>query len=149
MIHTDWCIELGECFCHAGIWCDQIRRPEYTWSFNKLETKYVIHCILMFIGCFFAKENRSRIISGSVETSNSVICEYLFELLVAGEDYSDADCFVCAILSHGEEGYVYGTNGRVTIDSIIKNFKGDASPSLAGKPKMFFIQVRFRNYTRL
>ena len=103
----------------------------------------------MFIGCFFAKENRSRIISGSVETSNSVICEYLFELLVAGEDYSDADCFVCAILSHGEEGYVYGTNGRVTIDSIIKNFKGDASPSLAGKPKMFFIQVRFRNYTRL
>ena len=99
---------------------------------------------------FFAKENRSRIISTSVETSNSVICEYLSEiLLVAGEDYSDADCFVCAILSHGEEGYVYGTNGRVSIDSIIKNFKGDASPSLAGKPKLFFIQVRLRNYTCL
>ncbi len=61
---------------------------------------------------------------------------------VAGEDHSDADCFVCVILSHGEEGYVYGTNGRVSIDSIIKNFKGDASPSLAGKPKLFFIQVR-------
>ena len=59
-------------------------------------------------------------------------------ILVAGEDHSDADCFVCAILSHGEEGYVYGTNGRVTIDSIVKNFKGDASPSLAGKPKIFF-----------
>ena len=65
----------------------------------------------------------------------------MFYIVVAGEDHSDADCFVCAILSHGEEGYVYGTNGRVTIDSIVKNFKGDTSISLAGKPKIFFIQV--------
>ncbi len=63
-------------------------------------------------------------------------------ILAAQADHSDADCFVCAILSHGEEGYVYGTNGRVTVDSIVKNFKGDVCPTLAGKPKLFFIQVR-------
>ena len=62
-------------------------------------------------------------------------------LTVAEEDHSDADCFVCVILSHGVDGYIYGYNGRVTLDSIFKNFKGDACPSLAGKPELFFVQV--------
>ena len=60
---------------------------------------------------------------------------------MASEDHSDADCFVCAILSHGEEGEVYGTNGTMKLDNIFKMFKGDACPSLVGKPKLFFIQV--------
>ena len=70
-------------------------------------------------------------------------CFYLFFFfLVAKEDHSDADCFVCVILSHGTDGHVYGTNGRVSLDSLIKPFKGDECPSLAGKPKLFFVQVR-------
>ncbi len=62
---------------------------------------------------------------------------------VGGEDHSDADCFVCVILSHGEEGSVYGTNGIIKLEKIFKNFKGDICPSLAEKPKIFFIQVIF------
>jgi len=61
--------------------------------------------------------------------------------LVAREDNSDADCFVCVILSHGEDGVIYGTNGTLKLHSLIEMFKGDYCPSLAGKPKLFFIQV--------
>ncbi len=65
----------------------------------------------------------------------------LFFFSVSEEDHSDADCFVCVILSHGKEGVIYGTNGTIKIDSLVSNFKGDRCESLAGKPKLFFIQV--------
>ncbi|KAI0242722.1 Caspase-7 [Lamellibrachia satsuma] len=66
---------------------------------------------------------------------------------VAEDDHSDADCFVCVILSHGEEGVVYGTDGKVPLDKLLGYFKGDICPSLAGKPKLFFIQAcRGRRY---
>jgi len=61
--------------------------------------------------------------------------------LAAEEDHSDADCFVCVILSHGEDGSIYGTNGRMQIDQLTNRFKGDVCPTLAGKPKIFIIQV--------
>ncbi|XP_076465517.1 caspase-3-like [Babylonia areolata] len=60
---------------------------------------------------------------------------------VAKNDHSNADCFTCAILSHGEEGYVYGTDGRIEIDKLVAPFKGHKCQSLAGKPKIFFIQA--------
>ena len=46
------------------------------------------------------------------------------------------------ILSHGEEGTVYGTDGPVEIKDLVEPFKGHRCQSLAGKPKLFFIQVR-------
>lgn len=64
---------------------------------------------------------------------------------VATDDHSDADCFVLVVLSHGEEGEIYGTNGKLKLDYITGLFKGDESPTLAGKPKLFFIQVSFCN----
>lgn len=57
------------------------------------------------------------------------------------EDHSDADCFACAILSHGNEGHVYGTNAEIEIKSLLDNFKGNKCRTLVGKPKLFFIQV--------
>ncbi len=60
----------------------------------------------------------------------------------AREDHSQSDCFGCAILSHGEEGMVYGTDGVVQIDTLTAPFKGDRCTQLAGRPKFFFIQVR-------
>ena len=67
---------------------------------------------------------------------------YLLTLIsVAQQDHSDADCFVCIILSHGRQGYVYGTDGLVMIESLTKHFKGDVCESLAGKPKLFFLQA--------
>ena len=57
-------------------------------------------------------------------------------------DHSEVDCFACAILSHGDEGVVYGTDGIVKIDELVSPVKGANCPSLIGKPKLFFIQVK-------
>lgn len=59
-----------------------------------------------------------------------------------GVDHGDRDCFVCCVLSHGNSGVVYGTDGRaVPISELTSYFTGSKCPSLAGKPKVFFIQA--------
>ena len=60
---------------------------------------------------------------------------------VAKEDHSKSDCFVCAILSHGDSGIVYGTDGIIQLDMLINPFKGQRCRTLLGKPKVFIIQV--------
>lgn len=57
-------------------------------------------------------------------------------------DHSHTDCLVCCILSHGKEASVYGVDGEVVpIKKLTKQFDGTRCPSLAGKPKLFFIQA--------
>ncbi|XP_014640223.1 PREDICTED: caspase-8 [Ceratotherium simum simum] len=57
-------------------------------------------------------------------------------------DHNDRDCFVCCILSHGDKGIVYGSDGQeASIYELISYFTGSKCPSLAGKPKIFFIQA--------
>ena len=64
---------------------------------------------------------------------------YLFS--AAAYDHSDCDCFGCAILSHGREGFVYATDRLIPLEALTVPFKGDRCPTLVGKPKLFFIQV--------
>ncbi|XP_078319669.1 caspase-7-like isoform X2 [Crassostrea virginica] len=56
-------------------------------------------------------------------------------------DHKDNDCFVCAILSHGEDGFVWGKDKKIPINDLMEPFKGNKCVSLAGKPKIFFIQA--------
>nr|AYK02334.1 caspase-8 [Haliotis diversicolor] len=57
-------------------------------------------------------------------------------------DHKPFDAFVCCILSHGVKDRVYGTNCRdVKVSDLTAPFRASACPSLAGKPKMFFIQA--------
>ena len=58
---------------------------------------------------------------------------------MAAFDHSDYDAFIFSILTHGEEGLLYGTDGTISIRDITSGFK-DAT-TLAGKPKMFFFQA--------
>ncbi|KAK6484966.1 caspase-8-like [Huso huso] len=52
------------------------------------------------------------------------------------------DCFVCCILSHGEQECVLGTDGdKVYIRDLVSYFNGQNCPSLLTKPKVFFIQA--------
>ncbi|XP_055876366.1 caspase-3-like [Biomphalaria glabrata] len=60
---------------------------------------------------------------------------------VASDDHSSSSSFLCVILTHGEEGYVFGTDDRVSLDDLVAPFKGDKCLSLAGKPKIFLIQA--------
>ncbi|KAK3586144.1 hypothetical protein CHS0354_033268 [Potamilus streckersoni] len=61
--------------------------------------------------------------------------------------HRNSDCFVCAILTHGEEQDVlYGTDGKADFKNILSFFKGKDCPGLVGKPKLFFIQVNCTSY---
>ncbi|KAK7922383.1 hypothetical protein WMY93_009285 [Mugilogobius chulae] len=60
---------------------------------------------------------------------------------VSKEDHSKYASFVCVILSHGDEGVIYGTDGCEKLDVLTKYFKGDKCRSLIAKPKLFFIQA--------
>lgn len=57
------------------------------------------------------------------------------------EDHSDADCIVVAVMSHGEMGILYGRDSPYKPDRLWSHFSADKCRTLAGKPKMFFIQA--------
>ncbi|XP_006862048.1 PREDICTED: caspase-8 isoform X2 [Chrysochloris asiatica] len=68
------------------------------------------------------------------------ICEVLE--FYQNHDHSNKDCFICCILSHGDKGIIYGTDGQeVSIYELTSYFSGSKCQSLAGKPKIFFIQA--------
>ena len=56
----------------------------------------------------------------------------------SNENYSDKGCCACAVLSHGEEGLIYGNDDFVKIKDITKMFQ---TRGLAGKPKFFLFQA--------
>ncbi|KAM9035491.1 caspase-8 [Sarcophilus harrisii] len=58
------------------------------------------------------------------------------------KNHKERDCFVCCILSHGDKGTIYGTDGQeVAIRDLTSYFSSSNCVSLAGKPKVFFIQA--------
>ncbi|KFP52307.1 Caspase-8, partial [Cathartes aura] len=58
------------------------------------------------------------------------------------KDHSNMDCFVCFIFSHGERDKIKGVDHElINIKDLLSCFSGSNCPSLAGKPKLFFIQA--------
>ncbi|KAG6937435.1 caspase 7, partial [Chelydra serpentina] len=74
---------------------------------------------------------------------NDQCCDDMIKLLqqAAEENHSEAACFACIFLSHGKEGYIYGTDGFLEIKDLTTFFRGDKCKTLIGKPKLFFIQA--------
>ena len=63
---------------------------------------------------------------------------------IASTNHENYDSFVCCILSHGYLDGVYGSDGEIVkIDDIASLFKHN--PTLAGKPKLFFIYTCCEN----
>ncbi|KAK7162006.1 hypothetical protein R3I94_004611 [Phoxinus phoxinus] len=60
---------------------------------------------------------------------------------VARDDHSRCASLVCVMLSHGDDGVFFGTDGQLDLKSLTSLFRGDRCPSLVGKPKLFFIQA--------
>lgn len=57
-------------------------------------------------------------------------------------DHRKHDSSVVVILSHGEEGMIYGTDDRlVAIDQILNLFSNSNAKELKGKPKLFIVQA--------
>uniref|UniRef100_A0A3B4T4A5 Caspase-8 n=1 Tax=Seriola dumerili TaxID=41447 RepID=A0A3B4T4A5_SERDU len=57
-------------------------------------------------------------------------------------DHGQMDCVVCCVLSHGQQGGVCGVDGNtVKLMELMEPLNGVMCPSLAAKPKLFFIQA--------
>lgn len=56
----------------------------------------------------------------------------------ANMDHSRYDCFMCAVLTHGEEGLIYSTDGKIPLKEFTSKFR---TRRLLGKPKLFFFQA--------
>lgn len=57
-------------------------------------------------------------------------------------EHVESNCSVVCLLSHGEEGYVFGTDGKkIPLDEIFMMFDNTQCRGLIGKPKVFFIQA--------
>ncbi|NWW92370.1 CASP8 protein, partial [Rhynochetos jubatus] len=81
---------------------------------------------------FKIEEHRDLTAEGLRKIVNSYRCK----------DHTDKDCFVCCILSHGKKGIIYGVDGQeVPIWEVTTSFTGQNCCSLAGKPKVFFVQA--------
>ncbi|XP_047628299.1 caspase-3 [Phacochoerus africanus] len=78
-----------------------------------------------------------------VRNKNDLTREEILELMhsVSKEDHSKRSSFICVLLSHGEEGKIFGTNGPVDLKKLTSFFRGDCCRTLTGKPKLFIIQA--------
>lgn len=61
---------------------------------------------------------------------------------LASLDHTNVDSVVLCILTHGASGMLYGTDEElIPIEKVFELFNGANSPTLAGKPKIFLMQV--------
>jgi len=65
----------------------------------------------------------------------------VIETIAYDENHSDNDCLAIVYMSHGEQDIFYGYDGNFKAETLFDKFTADVCPSLAGKPKMFFIQA--------
>lgn len=66
---------------------------------------------------------------------------YLLNISAASYDHNDHDCIAIAILTHGENGYLYAKDVMYKLESVWHFFTARECKTLAGKPKLFFIQA--------
>ncbi|KAL7851553.1 hypothetical protein AOLI_G00219090 [Acnodon oligacanthus] len=77
-----------------------------------------------------------------VKTYTNLKAKAMKALLLEFSKKKHGDCFVCCVLSHGEKNGVIGTDQKLCpMKDILSPFDGKNCPSLAGKPKVFFIQA--------
>jgi hypothetical protein len=63
-------------------------------------------------------------------------------LAVSKLDHKNEDCIVVALITHGRgKGKLYAFDDFYKADMLWSSFTGDVCPSLAGKPKLFIVQV--------
>ncbi|XP_030623986.1 caspase-3 [Chanos chanos] len=75
----------------------------------------------------------------SVEMKIDLTADEIYEAFKEESQRRVSSCFVGVVSSHGEEGLVFGADGRPV--SLAKIFSWFGGPSMAGKTKLFFIQA--------
>jgi len=66
---------------------------------------------------------------------------------VAQEDHSDADCLMVTVLTHGMgSSYLHAKDVPYNLEILWSPFTANNCLTLAGKPKIFVIQVSESNF---
>ncbi len=60
---------------------------------------------------------------------------------VSVQDHAGSDCLLVTVLSYGTESSLFAFDKEYATQILWSSFTGDKCPSLAGKPKIFIIQV--------
>ncbi|XP_043095770.1 caspase-22 [Puntigrus tetrazona] len=78
-----------------------------------------------------------------VEVEKDKTADQIKALMIQySEDARHGDCFVCCIMSHGNEAGLMGCDDQICpLNDITSPFDGDNCPALVGKPKVFIIQA--------
>jgi caspase-like apoptosis-related cysteine protease len=67
-------------------------------------------------------------------------------LVVSKADHKNEDCLVVAVLTHGYgKRHLYAYDYYYETNILFSSFTADACPELAGKPKIFIIQVSVKS----
>jgi len=87
--------------------------------------------------------NTFRRLRLEVRVHQNLTCKEIQDTLeaVGMDDHTKASLMVVVVLSHGNEGIFYGYDGAYPAHKVWQPFTADRCPSLAGKPKLFFIQA--------
>ncbi len=73
------------------------------------------------------------------------ISTILTKLLYADRAVHDSmDCLVVAVVTKGTEDTLFAKDEQYPPQNLWKQFSGYNCPGLAGKPKLFFIEVNFK-----
>ncbi|XP_051895599.1 caspase-6-like [Pristis pectinata] len=88
-------------------------------------------------------ERRLRDLGFDVSAYDNLKSTEILEIIhkVATSDHSDADCFLCIFLSHGENDHIFAYDAKINLQELVARFRGDKCSSLVGKPKIFIIQA--------
>ena len=79
-----------------------------------------------------------------IEMFKDLTSEQIMKLMenIRQQDHSRLSCLVVCVLTHGVDGQIYGTDGRlIEVQRMSRSFVGTKCPSLAGKPKLFILQA--------
>jgi hypothetical protein len=85
-----------------------------------------------------------RYLRYKVELHENLTSDQMTDALkeISCRDHSAFDSFVCCVLSHGDEGRVFGADSRpVDLRDLTGIMKGTFTKSLMDKPKIFFVQA--------
>jgi caspase-like apoptosis-related cysteine protease len=90
-----------------------------------------------------------------VHSNTEIACSLriLYILLsVSGGDHKNEDCLVVVVLTHGKgiseknkENELYAYDETYETKTLWSSFTADVCPGLAGKPKIFIIQVSIKS----
>ncbi|CAH2230190.1 caspase-1 [Pararge aegeria] len=105
-----------------------------------------IHSLKSRTGTNVDSDNLARVLKGFgfrvtvlVDRKADDVNKYLQQ--ISEMDHTDNDCLLIAVLSHGELGMLYAKDTHYKPDNLFYHFTADRCPTLAGKPKVFFIQA--------